>query len=42
VEPGGVADLAVCEHDPLSADEAALRGMRVSATLVAGRLTHAA
>ena len=42
LQPGDVADLAVCEHDPLSADEAALRGMRVSATLVGGRLTHAA
>ena len=42
LEPGDVADLAVCERDPLSADEAALRGMRVSATLVGGRLTHVA
>ncbi|GAA5198394.1 amidohydrolase [Microbacterium jejuense] len=42
VEPGDVADLVVCAHDPLAADEAALRGMRVAATLVAGRLTHVA
>ena len=42
VQPGDIADLAVCEHDPLAADEAALRGMRVSATLVGGRLTHVA
>jgi len=42
LQPGDIADLAVCEHDPLTADEAALRGMRVSATLVGGRLTHVA
>ncbi|MGN6219953.1 MAG: amidohydrolase [Microbacterium sp.] len=42
LRPGDIADLAVCEHDPLTADEAALRGMRVSATLVGGRLTHVA
>ncbi|MBW9092835.1 amidohydrolase family protein [Microbacterium jejuense] len=42
VQPGDVADLTVCEHDPLAADESTLRGMRVSATLVAGRLTHVA
>lgn len=42
VQPGDVADLVVCEHDPLSADATALRGMRVAATLLAGRLTHAA
>ncbi len=42
LDPGDVADLAVCEHDPLTADEAALRGMRVAATLLGGRLTHRA
>ncbi|WP_203579598.1 amidohydrolase [Microbacterium hibisci] len=42
IEPGDVADLVVCEHDPLTADEKALRGMRVRATLLAGRLTHVA
>lgn len=39
-EPGDIADLAVCEHDPLAADAAQLRAMRVSATLLGGRLTH--
>lgn len=42
VDPGDVADLAVCERDPLAADEAALRGMKVAATLIGGRLTHIA
>ncbi|WP_349427385.1 amidohydrolase family protein [Microbacterium sp. LWS13-1.2] len=42
IEPGDVADLAICERDPLTADEAGLRGMRVGATLLAGRLTHLA
>ncbi|WP_106814074.1 amidohydrolase [Microbacterium timonense] len=42
LEPGDIADLAICEHDPLAADEATLRGMRVSATLLGGRLTHLA
>ncbi|MBD3941479.1 amidohydrolase family protein [Microbacterium sp. NEAU-LLC] len=42
IEPGDIADLAVCAHDPLTADEATLRGMQVAATLVAGRLTHGA
>ncbi|MCR2818868.1 amidohydrolase family protein [Microbacterium sp. zg.Y1090] len=37
---GGVADLAVASHDPLTADEATMRGTRVAATLIAGRLTH--
>lgn len=40
IEPGTVADLALCEVDPRTADAAELRGMRVAATLVAGRLTH--
>lgn len=42
IEPGDVADLAICERDPLTADEAGLRGMRVGATLLGGRLTHLA
>lgn len=42
VEPGDPADLVVCEHDPLSADETQLRAMRVAATLLGGRLTHIA
>lgn len=42
IDPGDIADLAICEHDPLGADEAALRGMRVRATLLAARLTHVA
>ncbi|WP_137843429.1 amidohydrolase family protein [Microbacterium sp. 2FI] len=40
IEPGVVADLALCAHDPLIADEGQLRGMQVTATLLAGRLTH--
>lgn len=42
IAPGDVADLAICERDPLTADEAQLRGMRVAATAVGGRLTHVA
>lgn len=42
IDPGDVADLAICERDPLTADEAGLRGMRVAATLLGGRLTHRA
>ena len=42
IEPGDVADLAICAHDPLRADAAQLRGMTVSATLLAGRATHLA
>lgn len=42
LSPGAVADLALCDADPLTADEPGLRRMRVSATLVAGRLTHGA
>ena len=38
--PGAGADLVVCESDPLTAGEAELRGMRVRATLIGGRLTH--
>jgi len=40
VEPGARADLALCERDPLSASEQELRAMRVSATLLGGRITH--
>lgn len=39
VEPGAVADLVVCERNPLTASEGELRGMKVAATLLAGRLT---
>ena len=42
VDPGDIADLAVCENDPLTADEESLRSMRVAATLLGGRLTHVA
>ncbi|GAA2013714.1 amidohydrolase [Microbacterium ulmi] len=42
VEPGGVADLALCAADPLTAGEPELRAMQVTATLVAGRVTHRA
>lgn len=40
--PGDVADLAVVDRDPLTADEPAMRATRVAATLLAGRLTHVA
>lgn len=40
--PGSVADLVVADRDPLTVDESALRGTRVSATLLQGRLTHVA
>jgi predicted amidohydrolase YtcJ len=42
IEPGALADLALVTHDPLAADEEALRTMPVHATLVGGRLTHVA
>ncbi|MFI8631899.1 amidohydrolase [Microbacterium sp. NPDC077663] len=42
LEPGMTADLALLDRDPLTADDAALRGTRVGATMVAGRLTHIA
>ena len=42
LEPGMVADLAVVDRDPLTCDDAALRGTRVAATLLAGRITHVA
>jgi len=40
IAPGEPADLAVCEADPLTAGEASLREMRVSATMIGARLTH--
>lgn len=42
IEPGALADLALVESDPLAVDEGGMRGMRVAATLLAGRLTHLA
>jgi hypothetical protein len=40
VAVGDVADLAICEIDPLVASVADLRLMPVAATLLAGRFTH--
>jgi predicted amidohydrolase YtcJ len=40
VSVGDVADLVLVEADPLAAPSAALRGMRVLGTAVAGRFTH--
>ncbi|GAA4148994.1 amidohydrolase [Leifsonia shinshuensis] len=40
VAVGEPADLAVLEADPLAASPDELRGMRVAATLLQGRLTH--
>ncbi|WP_416211591.1 amidohydrolase [Microbacterium sp. SSW1-59] len=40
--PGAVADLALCDRDPLTADEWEMRATVVSATLLSGRLTHLA
>jgi predicted amidohydrolase YtcJ len=40
IEPGDVADLAICDRDPLAAAEGELRSMVVFATLLGGRLTH--
>lgn len=42
IEPGAVADLVLCDRDPLAASESELRGMGVVATMLAGRLTHTA
>lgn len=39
VEPGSTADLVLCGTDPDTATDAELRGMTVSATLLAGRAT---
>jgi len=40
VSVGQIADLAVCEIDPLAASVADLRQMPVAATLLGGRFTH--
>ncbi|MEJ1155624.1 amidohydrolase [Microbacterium marmarense] len=40
IEPGAVADLVLCAHDPSTADETGLRSMKVLATMLEGRLTH--
>jgi predicted amidohydrolase YtcJ len=40
IEPGAIADLVLCERDPLTASGEQLRSMAVSATMIAGRLTH--
>lgn len=40
IEPGAVADLVLCERDPLRAAEGELRTMVVRATMIGGRLTH--
>lgn len=40
VEPGAVADLVLCEGNPLESSAADLRAMRVTTTLLAGRVTH--
>lgn len=42
IEPGALADLALCERDPLTADAAQLRSMSVGATILGGRLTFTA
>ena len=42
IEPGALADLALCEADPRIADAAGLRGMHIAATVLGGRLTHRA
>lgn len=42
IEPGGTADLALCERDPLAASEIELREMGILATLLGGRVTHLA
>jgi predicted amidohydrolase YtcJ len=42
IEPGAVADLVLCGADPRTLDEAGMRAMPVSATLLAGRVTHLA
>lgn len=40
--PGDVADLAIIDRDPLTADERSLRATRSLATLIEARLTHIA
>lgn len=41
IEPGAVADLALCAADPRAVDESGMRAMTVVATLLGGRVTHA-
>lgn len=40
LRPGQPADIVLCDADPRTASAPALRTMEVSATLLAGRLTH--
>jgi predicted amidohydrolase YtcJ len=40
LEPGKLADLAVLSADPLSVDEAGLRDITASMTMVGGRIVH--
>jgi len=40
IEIGGIADLVLCDADPLTADRSALSRMPVAATVLGGRLTH--
>lgn len=40
IELGGIADLVLCDVDPLTADRSALSRMPVAATVLGGRLTH--
>lgn len=40
LRPGEVADIALCENDPRTADGDGLRRMPVAATLLAARITH--
>ncbi len=40
IEPGAIADLALCATNPLTASETELRSMTVAATMIGGRLTH--
>lgn len=42
VELGATADLALCASDPFALDEPGMRAMQVTATMIAGRLTHLA
>lgn len=42
IAPGMVADLALCDADPLASPPEVLRTMPIGATLLGGRLTHLA
>ena len=42
LSPGHAADLAVLEHDPLSAPVEALAGQTARLTMVAGEVVHGA